>query len=109
MYRSKSSPTQRNLFTEEEDGKFSEPLLGGKSDDFGVTTEDLWYLFASPIYFSDMFHPDNIKNKQAGTQLSISLYKYWRNLKGPKGLAMRLKTDLRKGIEENPDEMRERG
>jgi hypothetical protein len=40
-----------------------------------------------------MFHPDNIKNKQAQTAISISLFNYWHKWGGPKGLAQRLKTD----------------
>ena len=44
-----------------------------------------------------MFHPDNIKNKQAQTAISISLYNYWYKWGGPKGLAQRLKTNIKVG------------
>lgn len=78
-----SKPTQQNLFIFEEETKFDEPLLGGKSGGFSITKEAL----------GDMFHPDNIKNKQAETAISISLFNYWHKWGGPKGLVQRLKTD----------------
>lgn len=49
-----------------------------------------------------MFHPDNIKNKQKGSQLSISLHNYWHKWGGPKGLAQRLGTTLKVGSPANP-------
>lgn len=36
---------------------------------------------------SEMFHPDNIKNKHKDSQNSISLHTYWESVGGPKGLA----------------------
>lgn len=42
-----------------------------------------------------MFHPDNIKNKQSGSEISISLHNYWHILGGSKGLAQRLGTNLK--------------
>ena len=42
-----------------------------------------------------MFHPDNIKNKQPGTQISIALHNLWYKWGGPKGLAQRLRSDVK--------------
>lgn len=56
-----------------------------------VTLFDL----SDTIYNSDMFHPDNIKNKQPGTQLSIALFNYWHKWGGPKGLTQRLNTNAK--------------
>lgn len=46
--------------------------------------------------YSDLFHPDNIKNYHASNgKVSVSVYNFWRKFGGPKGLAQLLKTDLK--------------
>ena len=60
----------------------------------------MWFawLYVNVIsYFSDMFHPDNIKNyhSNGGGKVSVSVYNYWKKIGGPKGLANALKSDLK--------------
>ena len=49
--------------------------------------------------FSDLFHPDNIANVQVDAESShpvrISTYNLWKKYGGAKGLAQRLKTDVK--------------
>ena len=52
--------------------------------------------FHSIIDYSELFHPDNIKNFEGnGGKVSISLYNYWTKMGGPRGLALGLKTNLK--------------
>ncbi len=48
---------------------------------------------------SDLFHPDNIANVQVDAESShpvrISTYNLWKKYGGVKGLAQRLKTDVK--------------
>ena len=47
------------------------------------------------LSYSDLFHPDNIKNLQEGSKISVSLHKYWNELGGPQGLANGLNTHVK--------------
>ena len=42
-----------------------------------------------------MFHPDNIKNYSEGGKVSISVYKFLRELGGAAGVAKALRTNLK--------------
>lgn len=45
---------------------------------------------------SDMFHPDNIKNYHPkGNKVSHSVYELWNTFGGNKGLATRLRSDIK--------------
>ncbi len=47
-------------------------------------------------HISDLFHPDNIKNKHSKQrEISISLYNFWHVFGGPRGLAQRLDTSVK--------------
>jgi hypothetical protein len=43
-------------------------------------------LYSYEIWFSDLFHPDNIKNKHKDGIMSVSLHNYWMTWGGPKGI-----------------------
>jgi magnesium-transporting ATPase (P-type) len=47
-----------------------------------------------------MFHPDNIKNfHSVDKKVSVSLYQFWKTYGGIRGLAQRLNTHPKNGIE----------
>jgi hypothetical protein len=51
----------------------------------------------TPIYHSELFHPDNIKNfsTKDSKNVAVSLYKYWNDIGGPQELANKLKSNLK--------------
>ena len=51
---------------------------------------------ASDFAYSDLFHPDNIKNYHgSSSKICISVYEFWKTYGGSKGLAQMLKTDIK--------------
>lgn len=47
-------------------------------------------------YYSDLFHPDNIKNyENTSAKVSISVHKLWTHFGGAAGLAAGLKSDTK--------------
>lgn len=76
------------------------PLLDATG--YGITKEEL----------SDMFHPDNIAHMQLDTDsehpVSVSTFTFWRKHGGVKGLAQKLRTDYKKGIEGSQSDLHSR-
>jgi hypothetical protein len=46
----------------------------------------------------EVFDPENMHATSDKEQVSISLYKYWREFNGPEGLTRLLKTSPKNGI-----------
>ena len=59
-----------------------------------------WHLNDIICSFSDLFHPDNIKNfSDKDHNVSNSLEKYWNRHGGPTELAKHLRTSLKVSLE----------
>jgi Ca2+ transporting ATPase len=66
-------------------------------------------VLTNAILYSDLFHPDNIKNHAEGdSHVSVSIHKLWKGYGGHEGLAKILRTDLKKGIKGDQSDMFER-
>lgn len=49
----------------------------------------------SNVNYSDLFHPDNIKNPADGGKVAIALDILWKKFGGAAGLAAGLRSDLK--------------